>query len=157
MVQVSSRDPVVAPVQPPSGIGIESALEFRESVALGTPDGLVAGFGPSRLVIDAPPPAPAPVPQVLRAGGVIKAPMRTKDAAPVYQEIARANRVQGVVIVEATIGTDGRVTHATILRSVTLLDNAALDAVRSWEYTPTLLNGEPVTVVMTVTVHFTLN
>jgi hypothetical protein len=44
-----------------------------------------------------------------------------------------------------------------ILRSVPLLDQAALDAVRSWEYTPTLLNGRPTPVIMTVTVRFTLN
>jgi protein TonB len=43
-----------------------------------------------------------------------------------------------------------------VLRSVPLLDQAALDAVRQWEYEPTLLNGVPVPVIMTVTVNFTL-
>ena len=64
--------------------------------------------------------------------------------------------MQGIVIIEATIGADGRVTNARILRSVPLLDQAAIDAVRQWEFTPTLLNGVPVPVVMTVTVNFTL-
>ena len=75
---------------------------------------------------------------------------------PVYPPAAEAARVQGVVILEALIGTDGRVTEARILRSIPLLDQAALDAVRQWQYTPTLLNGVAVPVIMTVTVQFTL-
>ena len=64
--------------------------------------------------------------------------------------------MSGTVIVEATIDTDGRVRSARVLRSIPLLDEAALDAVRQWEYTPTLLNGTPVAVIMTVTVTFQL-
>ena len=64
---------------------------------------------------------------------------------------------QGIVIIEATIGADGQIINARILRSVPLLDQAALDAVRQWQYTPTLLNGVPVPVIMTVTVAFTLS
>ena len=70
--------------------------------------------------------------------------------------MARAARVSGVVILETVIGPDGRVTDVKILRSVPLLDDAALEAVRQWEYTPTLLNGVPVPVIMTVTVNFQL-
>jgi protein TonB len=66
-------------------------------------------------------------------------------------------RVQGLVIVEATIGRDGRVTEARLLRSIPMLDQAALDAVNQWEFTPTLLNGVPVPVIMTLTVNFTLS
>ena len=82
--------------------------------------------------------------------------MKTKDASPVYPQIAVISRVQGVVIIEATIGVDGTVQEARVLRSIPLLDSAALDAVKQWEFTPTLLNGEPVPVIMTVTVQFTL-
>jgi periplasmic protein TonB len=60
------------------------------------------------------------------------------------------------VIVEATIGPNGNVQDAKVLRSHPLLEAAALDAVRQWEFTPTLLNGSPVSVVMTVTVDFRL-
>ena len=56
----------------------------------------------------------------------------------------------------ATIGADGRVKDAKVLRSIPLLDQAALDAVKQWQFTPTLLNGVPVPVIMTVTVNFTL-
>ena len=60
-------------------------------------------------------------------------------------------------IIEATIGPDGAVKDAKVLRSIPLLDQAALDAVRQWQFTPTLLNGVPVPVIMTVTVQFTLS
>jgi len=90
----------------------------------------------------------------VRVGGRIKPPIKMNDVAPVYPEIARNDGVTGAVIVEATIGADGKVIDAKVLRSVPLLDQAALDAVRQWEYAPTLLNGVPVPVVMTVTINF---
>ena len=83
-------------------------------------------------------------------------PRRFTTCRPSYPPIAVAARVEGVVIIEATIGADGRVQDARVLRSVPLLDQAALDAVRQWAYTPTTLNGVPVPVVMTVTVRFQL-
>lgn len=75
---------------------------------------------------------------------------------PVYPPIAQSARVQGIVIIEATIGPDGAVKDAKVLRSIPLLDGSALEAVRQWVFTPTLLNGVPVPVIMTVTVQFTL-
>jgi protein TonB len=69
--------------------------------------------------------------------------------------MAQSARVSGVVTIEATIGPDGKVIDAKVVRSVPLLDQAALDAVRQWEYTPTLLNGVPVPVLITVTINFT--
>ena len=83
-------------------------------------------------------------------------PQKTRDVRPTYPPIAQSARVQGIVIIEATIGPDGRVKDAKILRSIPLLDQAALDAVKQWTFTPTLLNGVPVPVIMTVTVNFTL-
>ncbi len=90
------------------------------------------------------------------ACGEVRQPVKIHDAAPVYPAIAQSARVQGIVIIQATIGVDGQVIDATVLRSVPLLDEAALAAVRQWRYTPTRLNGAPVAVVMTVTVNFTL-
>ena len=58
-----------------------------------------------------------------------------------YPQIAQTAKVQGIVIIEAIIGKDGSVKDAKVLRSVALLDQAALDAVRQWKFTPTLLNG----------------
>ncbi len=91
----------------------------------------------------------------VRVGGHIKAPTKIKDVKPVYPAIAQSARVAGVVTIEATIGFDGKVIDAKVVRSSPLLDQAALDAVRQWEYTPTLLNGVPVSVLVTVTVNFT--
>jgi len=92
----------------------------------------------------------------VRVGGRVKAPVKTKDVKPVYPAIARTARVAGVVTVEATIGPDGKVIGTKIVRSVPMLDQAALDAVQQWEYTPTLLNGEPVSLLVTATINFTL-
>jgi TonB family protein len=91
----------------------------------------------------------------VRIGGQIKAPTKIKDVKPVYPAIAQSVRVAGVVTIEATIGPDGKVVDAKVVRSVPLLDQAALDAVRQWEYSPTLLNGVPVPVLVTVTINFT--
>jgi TonB family protein len=90
----------------------------------------------------------------IRVGGQIKPPTKIKDVQPVYPAIARSARAAGVVTIEATIGPDGKVVDATVVRSIPLLDQAALDAVQQWVYTPTLLNGVPVPVVVTVTINF---
>ena len=94
--------------------------------------------------------APAP----LRIGGNIRPPTKVKDVTPVYPAIAKSANVLGEVVIEATIGTDGKVSDAKVVRSIPLLDRAALDAVRQWEYMPTLLNGVPVPVTTMVRVNF---
>jgi len=92
----------------------------------------------------------------IRVGGKVKPPTKIKDVKPVYPAAAQTARVQGTVIIEATVGANGKVLNTKVLRSVPMLDQAALDAVKQWEYTPTRLNGVPVPVVMTVTVAFKL-
>jgi TonB family protein len=94
--------------------------------------------------------------QPVRVGGNIKTPIKIKDIRPAYPPEAQAARVQGVVILETLIDTDGQVVDVHIQRSIPLLDQAASDAVRQWAFTPTLLNGNPTAVLMTVTVNFTL-
>jgi protein TonB len=93
----------------------------------------------------------------IRVGGNIRTPTKLRDVRPVYPPEAQAARVSGLVIVEARIGPDGAVEDARILRSIPLLDQAALDAVMQWRFTPTLLNGNPVPVIMTVTVNFVVD
>lgn len=97
----------------------------------------------------------APV-EPVRVGGAIKPPRQTKTVNPDYPAMARSARLEGVVILEATIGVTGKVTDVRVLRSIPLLDIAAMDAVRQWEYEPTILNGKAVPVIMTVTARFTL-
>ena len=115
------------------------------------PPGGVVGGVPSG---QPPPPPPGLAP--VRVGGNIPPPTKIRDVKPVYPAIAQSARMQGVVIIEATIGVDGSVTNAKVMRSIPLLDEAALSAVRQWQFTPTLLNGVPVPVIMTTTVNFTI-
>jgi TonB family protein len=90
----------------------------------------------------------------VRVGGNVRAPAKIVDVAPVLPESARKAGIHGVVILELTIGTDGAVTNARVLRSIPLLDAAALEAVRQWRFEPTSLNGQPVPVILTATVPF---
>jgi protein TonB len=60
------------------------------------------------------------------------------------------------VIIEATIGKDGVVKDAKVIKSTPLLDAAALEAVKQWRYSPPMLNGEAIEVIMSVTVIFSL-
>jgi protein TonB len=86
----------------------------------------------------------------------VKPPLRTFNVPPKYPEEAQAAHVQGVVILQITIGEDGSVIDAAPLRSIPELDQAAINAALQWQYEPTLLNGQPVEVEMTVTFNFTL-
>jgi TonB family protein len=93
--------------------------------------------------------------KAVRVGGQLRPPVRIKDVAPVYPPLAVSARVQGDVVIEATIDEEGKVAEAHVVKSVPLLDQAALDAVRQWEYRPSLLNGVPTAVITVVTVRFT--
>ena len=116
--------------------------------------GPVTGTSP---VIPLPPqPEAKPTQTVFRAGQGVREPKRIAGSPPEYPKFARDARVSGVVILEAVINERGDVGRIKVLRSVPLLDNAAITAVQQWRYTPTLLNGVPVSVLMTITVNFTL-
>jgi protein TonB len=104
-----------------------------------------------------PPPVPIPRPTLVRAGQGVREPKKIVDVRPVYPAIAQSVKVQGSVILEAVINERGSVERIKILRSVPLLDAAAIAAVQAWRYTPTTLNGVPVSVLMTITINFTLN
>lgn len=91
----------------------------------------------------------------MRVGGDIQAPQKILHIAPVYPELARRARLSGMVILEATIDTEGNVVNLQILRGLGLgLDDAAVSAVSQWKYTPTFYNGRPVDILLTVTVQF---
>jgi periplasmic protein TonB len=150
-----------APVEPPSGVTRESMIAPAAALDVASPEGgasipgadLPPGWNSS--VVSEPPPPPRPVGPV-PARTLVRPPVRVHDVGPLYPEVARLARIEGTVIIEAIIGTTGDVTGARVLRSVLMLDQAAMDAVRQWKYTPTLLNGTPVPVIMTVTVTFSL-
>ena len=75
---------------------------------------------------------------------------------PIYPPLARQARVQGVVVMEAAISKDGSIESLRVIQGHPLLNQAALDAVQQWKYRPTMLNGDPVEVITTVTVTFRL-
>src|SRR6185436_679188 len=145
----------VAPAAGAGGGGEPGGVEggVPGGVAGGVPGGVVGGILGGVPKEEPPPPPDKPV----RVGGQIKAPRKVRDSAPLYPEVAKQARVEGVVILEAVISPEGRVNEVKVLRGSPLLDDAAVNAVKSWVYTPTLLNGVPVPVVMTVTVSFKLS
>jgi TonB family protein len=94
--------------------------------------------------------------QRLNVGGPVAPPVKLVDVPPVYPDTARLAEIDGVVILRIVIGQDGSVIDAWVIRSIPELDQAALDAVRQWQYETTLLNGEPVEIEMDVVINFTL-
>jgi periplasmic protein TonB len=152
----------VAPVEPHEGIVEEQPREPSIACAncvvdptavkdiFGEKDG--TGTGPG---LPAPPPPP-PAPVAPRRLSAYEMPRKLHDVAPRYPELAQRAGVEGVVIIEAVIAVDGTVRDARVLRSVALLDHAALDAVKQWRYAPTRLGGVAVPVIVTVTVQFRL-
>jgi periplasmic protein TonB len=149
----------VAPMIEPTAITPETGLEHT-SIGQGPP-GFLHGVESGIASIDSlgkveavAPPVPPQPPIRLHRG--IEPPKKIKDATPVYPPIARSVGVEGVVILEAIIDADGNVASVQVLRSIQLLDHAAVDAVRQWKYTPALLNGKAVPVIVTVTVSFSL-
>ena len=92
----------------------------------------------------------------VRVGGNVKGPKKVQHVDPVYPPEAREAGIQGIVILEIVIDAEGRVTDGKVLRSIPALDAAALAAVRQWRFEPTLLNGQPVAIIMSVTVNFSL-
>lgn len=135
--------------------GTFDQAEQQATAELSRPDGVAGGFRSSiSMTAELSPSAAYSGPQPVRVGGNIRAPQKIKDAPGVMPEAARQAGVFGMVILEIIIGTDGTVQQAKVLRSISLLDEAAIAAVKQWAYEPTLLDGMPVPVIMTVTVNF---
>ena len=158
---VSTPQPVqdnkfTAPIETPDEVKPEEGIDL--GVEGGVPGGVEGGVpgGVVGGIVGGMPEAPPP-PAAVRVGGQIKEPKKLKNVAPAYPDIAKQARVQGVVILECTISPQGKVTDVKILRGIPLLDAAAVEAVKQWVYSPTLLNGVPVPVIMTVTVNFKLS
>ncbi len=103
-----------------------------------------------------PPPPPAIPKEPLRVVSTLQASRLVHRVEPEYPELARRTRVQGMVLLQVTVNERGLVSRVDVLRGHRLLNQAAVDAVRQWRYSPTLLNDEPVPVIATVTVTFVL-
>jgi len=154
---------VVAPLEEPdhtAPLGNDEGIDFGESggVEGGIPGGVVGGVVGGLPEAPPPPPPPVPAPRVpVRVGGQITQPALIKRVEPEYPPLAVKARIQGVVILEATVGEDGNVTDVKLLRSANpLLDREAEIAVRQWRYSPIVLNGVRVPFILTVTLSFSL-
>ena len=88
--------------------------------------------------------------------GMVTEPKKVKHVSPIYPPEAQRSKISGRILLEAIIDRQGKVKDLRLLTLVPELDRAAMDAVSRWEYTPTLVAGVPVEVIMTVTVTFTL-
>ena len=94
----------------------------------------------------------------LRVGGEVKAPVLVHRVAPHYPEDARKARAMGIVIVEALVDRQGRIVDVEILKNMPFgMGQAAVDAVRQWQFRPATMNGEPVDVIFNLTVNFKLD
>jgi protein TonB len=146
-----------APLEAPIGISPEPVSDESFATAFaGVPAGVIGGVV-GAFPSEVPPPPLSPPREPVRTGGEIQAPALLKRVPPVYPPIAVNAAIEGLVILEATVGRDGRVEGVEVLRSVGLLEKAAIEAVQQWQYAPLLLNGKPERFVVTVTVSFNLS
>jgi protein TonB len=148
---------IAPPEESEEPLGIEGIVK-----GIGIPaQGGTAGQGlPSGLITMEPPNVPPPKPPTpripIRPGGNVQESKLILKVAPIYPELARRARVEGLVILEAMIDEEGNVADLKVLQGHPLLNEAAIQAVKQWKYSPTVLNGEPVPVLATVTVIFRL-
>jgi periplasmic protein TonB len=160
---VPSTGQLSFPVEAPSDIRPERAIDFGEEEGVpggvegGLPGGVLGGVVGGLLTdVPLPPPPPPQTLPPLRIGGQIRTATLIRRVEPVYPDIAVQARVTGVVILEATVNERGEVVNVVVLRSIKLLDQAAIDAVKQWRYSPVLLNGTPRSFVLTVTLSFSI-
>ena len=152
----------IAPAAIPVGIQPESGIDLFDDeggvvggAEGGIPGGILGGVL-GGMVTEVMPPPPPPPAKPRRVGGDLQAPALVHRVEPEYPLVAVAGKVAGMVILEATVNEAGAVTDVKVLRSIILLDQAAIKAVKQWRYQPLMLNGQPVPFILTVTVSFNL-
>jgi protein TonB len=140
---------------PDTGMGVVGGTGEAGGVAGGVIGGVLGG------VPGAPPPPPPPKPKApsgpVRIGGQVAEANLIRKVQPVYPPLAKSARVQGTVEFTAVISKEGNIENLQLVRGHPLLVQAAKEAVLQWKYRPTLLNGQPVTVVTDIIVNFTLS
>jgi protein TonB len=145
------------PANPP--IAFDVAVSFSpETKPMVVYHGPPGGSRSPQTEIPETPPSTEPVPDwaagIKRVGGDILT--KVKHVAPVYPAGAKEAGVQDLVVIEARVESDGRIVHARVVRSAPLLDQAALDAVLQWEFSPAIVDGNPVPVLVMIGVRFSL-
>lgn len=115
-------------------------------------------FGTIRPLSGYPPTVGPLLPRdVLKVGGPVKPPQRIVNAAPTYPQDAIDAKVQGVVVLDVIVDAEGVPSDIQVAQSIPMLDAAAIEAVRKWRYEPTLMNGKPVPIAMTISLNFSLD
>jgi len=165
MARLIEAGKLITPRAIPKEVNIFKEQEMPPDVAVGVVGGVPGGvpggqaggvlggiIGGSNL-----PPPPKETPKRIRVGGQVQTAKLINKVQPVYPPLAKQARIQGTVRLQAVIAKDGSVVELQVLSGHPLLQQAALDAVRQWRYHPTLLNTEPVEVVTTIDVIFTLS
>jgi protein TonB len=154
--QPSREAKFVAPIDVPDTIQPEESIDLGVEggvpggVEGGVPGGVVGGVVGGLPTDVAPPPEAKPI----RVGGMVQAPKLVTRVDPAYPELARVARTTALLVLEATVGPDGRVRDVTIIRGQPIFNEAAVAAVKQWRYQPLLLNGVPVPFIVTVTLNF---
>ena len=139
------RPAIVLAAAPALGNGVDALFGSGSGAGFGAEGGV--GWGTSASGPGAP----------VRVGKEISAPEVLHRVEPVYPKDAVAARIEGVVVVEATVDEQGNVIAVKVLRSIGSLDQAAIDAVSQWRYSPLRVNNQPAQFVLTVNVTFRLH
>ena len=142
--------------RPPAATGVAGVIGGVPGGQLGgVLGGILGGIGHAPAPA---PPRPTPVAHKgpYRVGGKVQAPRLIRQVQPEYPPLAKQARIQGDVVIDSVIDTQGRVTEMKVVSGSPLLVQSAIQALGQWRYQPTLLNGQPVAVDMLVTLHFTL-
>lgn len=150
----------------PGAIGFLRMADVNDTVKVVSVDGIAPGQAEYKVKIGnaggspgvagrdvAPPPGKA---QPVRVDGALQATKLVRRVNPVYPPLAAQARVQGVVVLEVLISNEGDIDSLRVVSGHPMLSSAAVDAVRQWKYRPTLLNGEAIQVITSVTLKFTL-
>lgn len=149
--------PVDEPVIATSSIAGGIAGGVTGGVVGGVPGGVLGGVLSGSTPTAPPPPPPKPVKRApTRIGGDVIQSKLIKKIDPVFPELAKRARISGSVVLLVTVDEEGNVSEINVEQGHPLLRDAAVQAVKQWKYSPTILNGEPVPVIATVTVIFNL-
>jgi protein TonB len=143
----------------PGGVSGGKSGEIARGIVGGTSSGVSGGVVGGQLSSVGPeaPPPPLPVKRdSIRIGSNVQESKLIRKVEPIYPELAKKARVQGKVTLKITVDQEGNVTDASVIKGHPLLDDAAINAVRQWKYSPTFLNGKPISVMAEVSVLFNL-
>jgi protein TonB len=143
----------IAESSPPSGVSGGLPGGVQGGVSGGIAGGALGGITGSATAPVLPPPPTAPV----RVGGNVREPKLVHMEQPQYPPGAKKSRVQGVVVVEATVTAEGTVDKVKVISGSPLLADSAVQAVSHWKYEPTYLNGQAVPVILTAKITFSFN